>query len=663
MLFIGAACTQIVDVGGYGGVNDAGIADTDVIPEPCSETSEQCKCTIYSQRNNRYWPPEMGPEPFVQVINGVSGRLYTPCQHAAQVCRIFPEEERSEWGIWEDGLDHIGGTDDDVWVPGGFAGGVFPETDICDNVDNDCDGRTDESLKKPCWSRDPEFYTFNSPEHPDTPCRLGVQECRDGRWTNCEHETLPSSEICDAVDNDCDGVVDNHPEGDGDTCGLTDTGQCQYGALECDLSVLDMMCVGYQNPSDETCNDRDDDCNGSVDEGLFRPCQSICGSGFETCQGGDWGACTANEPMEEICDAVDNDCDGLIDEGLECPCPPELEGALIPCIGGNVICGGGFQTCLRQGEDLVMTECCVVSSFLRQGPFVCDGGEGSIQPEICNAYDDDCDGLIDEELVDSCYSGPQNTINVGQCHPGEVICDSGRWGNFTEGIFLEDLCLEETLPEEEVCNFLDDDCDGLTDEDLNAHERVDMIFLLDSSGSMCSRVQALKGGISPYIMSFAQTPHRFGIGNIPGAGGNNDPPDIRIDLTTAENFWANLAAWQCTNAGDEPQYDAVESTASGAMGFSFRDDAFPMIIMMTDEGAQSNRGLAAADVRAALSPCQVGDCGAVDTLEVYAIVPRAHDTEWCAPADIAKQCYDLYPGIDGPAINRYLEEIFHDICR
>jgi uncharacterized protein (TIGR03382 family) len=72
------------------------------------------------------------------------------------------------------------------------------------------------------------------------------------------------------------------------------------------------------NISAEICDGLDNDCDGQVDEELTRGCSSACGSGVETCQAGTWAGCDAPAPTAETCDGNDNDCDGVVDQGDVC---------------------------------------------------------------------------------------------------------------------------------------------------------------------------------------------------------------------------------------------------------------------------------------------------------------------------------------------------------
>lgn len=180
---------------------------------------------------------------------------------------------------------------------------------------------------------------------------------------------------------------------------------------------------------------------------------------------------------------------------------------------------------------------------------------------------------------------------------------------------------------------------------------------------MCDEVVALAGGVAPYVGEFVGTEHLFSLVSIPGRMGASH--EVITDLVSAEIFLTFLDRWQCNSSGAEPQYDTVQSIADGSGGVSFRDNAYPMLVLMTDEPAQSVRipRVLAPDVRREMRPCQVGDCGQEEQLELHAIVPQLYFPEWCAPADLAKVCHPLPPDITAEMVNGYLADIFREACR
>ena len=220
-----------------------------------------------------------------------------------------------------------------------------------------------------------------------------------------------ADEICDSKDNDCDGSVDEEYPDLNKECNTERLGSCLSGTNLCINEQL--HCIG-SNPEPEICDGIDNDCNGTTDDGL-RDC------------------CSA----PEVCDGHDNDCDGSIDEDLDD----------IPCDTGNFgMCSMGVLRCIG-GVSLCTTEY-------------------SPRMEECNEQDDDCDGQVDE-LVPGCCVGQEEIescgIGRGECNQGIKRCEVAFSWSDCRDAFDNPV----TRPTEEVCDGLDNDCDGKIDEDLS----------------------------------------------------------------------------------------------------------------------------------------------------------------------------------------------------
>lgn len=201
--------------------------------------------------------------------------------------------------------------------------------------------------------------------------------------------------------------------------------------------------------------------------------EGFCGTGITVCEEDNVRCEGVRHPKQEICDNIDNDCNGVVDD-------PELFYAGIAntkCYFEEVgECRYSEQACIN-GELL-----CLYSTAPYYGPEICDG------------KDNDCDGEYDEELpAEFVYSGPIETVNVGECKAGVTKCIDGK-----EEIF------GMILPREEICdNGKDDDCDGLQDERESGIASVDYAFFIDFSGSMQgSRLES----VIQSVCSFTQNP-------------------------------------------------------------------------------------------------------------------------------------------------------------
>ncbi len=355
-----------------------------------------------------------------QQSNG-SFTCHKPCSTGTQVCKN---------GRWSKCL-----------------GEVAPAVEKCNNIDDDCNGKIDDNLTKPCYSGPKGSSNMGI-------CKKGISTCKAGHWGKCIGEVLPKKqESCNNQDDDCNGQVDeglvrdcyNGPK---KTAGV---GECRKGIQTC-IQGSWGLCQGEIKPVKESCNNRDDDCNGKIDDGLVRKCytgkpstQGVgeCKGGQQTCQAGHWGKCVGEViPTFEVCNGKDDDCDGQIDNSPKCHEPEVTEEPAVEPIQD------AGQELIPEPTKEVMPELDCYQAGCPNGK-ICKGGQ---------CIDDPCASVqcADNEFCRDGRCVP--TCSCVSCPKGEMCVD---------GQCQKDPCANVSCEKGKVCDpqtsqCIDDPCEGVS---------------------------------------------------------------------------------------------------------------------------------------------------------------------------------------------------------
>lgn len=278
-----------------------------------------------------------------------------------------------------------------------FCEAAEDPVEVCNGADDDCDGEVDQG--DPGGGGDCDTQE-------DGVCAAGVLRCQDGELV-CVRLGEPIVEVCNGLDDNCDGTPDEGNPGGGAACNTGAEGICSAGTLTC-LNA-EVQCVQDRQPVAELCNLRDDDCNGRVDDGNPEgggDCDTgqdgICAAGTEVCRGGELLCERDLEPRTEVCNGQDDNCDGTPDDGDP---------------GG----GGDCDT----GQDGI---CAAGTAHCRDGDIVCDRDEGP-RGEVCNGIDEDCNDVVDNGCPASLSTGGDRNLTANGGNGGSsfrLVCGAGQ---------------------------------------------------------------------------------------------------------------------------------------------------------------------------------------------------------------------------------------------
>ena len=286
-----------------------------------------------------------------------------------------------------------------------------------------------------------------------------------------QDQCISQEEICDDIDNDCDGKVDETFTQLGQVCSRQLRSCISEGTFICTADGMMECNAASIEISDEICDEIDNDCDGSTDEGFnleidsahCGACNQVCawdnGSGvcregscqFTACTGG-WqdnnqdlsDGCECNENTRELCDGIDNDCDGNTDEDFAVGSP----------------CEDGVGACLAQG----IFDC--VSMY----EAACQAVPHPPEDEMCDGIDNDCDEKVDEDFDEDGDGSASCDFCIGCGMMCDPLCAQHDCGPNDDSIhpLAWDICEDQT----------DQNCDGVDPTCVTAYARVTQMSIL-----------------------------------------------------------------------------------------------------------------------------------------------------------------------------------------
>ncbi len=419
-----------------------------------------------------------------EVCNGIDDNCDGQVDEGLPVVTYYPDADGDGYGAPLPVQEACEQPEGFVEVPGDCNDRdetINPDAEeICDGIDNDCNDVVDDAADAPQWWVDADGDGYGAVWPP--PIRNCEQpEGYAAEPGDCDDENPDvnpaAEEVCNGIDDNCDGRVDEgtgvktvYPDIDGDGYGDAD------GAVTTCEPMPGYILVGGdcddENPDvnpgmEDVCNGIDDNCDGEVDEnggpvtwypdhdgdgyGAARPTITSCDQPpGHVAEDGD---CDDENPevnpgAEDVCDGVDNDCDGDIDNGLTAETYyPDAD-------------GDGFGA-----PEPSIVECHPVPGYVKVSGD-CDDQDPAVNPaaeEVCDQVDNNCDGQVDEGLETYTWYRDRDGDGYGVLVGAVQDCAQPD-GYATMSGDCDDANPNINPGADEVCNGLDDNCNGEIDE-------------------------------------------------------------------------------------------------------------------------------------------------------------------------------------------------------
>ncbi|MCB9226854.1 MAG: T9SS type A sorting domain-containing protein [Chitinophagales bacterium] len=343
-------------------------------------------------------------------------------------------------------------------------------TEICNNIDDNCDGQVDEGLPQNTYYADTDNDTYGDPASTITSCSATAPAGYVVDNTDCDDSNsginpgatdIPNN----SIDEDCNGsdastVVDNDGDGSDNTVDCNDNNNTIYPGAP------------------ELCDNLDNDCDGQIDEGLTQytyyadadndgygnasssiaTCSATPPAGYVT----DNTDCndnnnSVNPGAVEACNNADDNCNAQIDEGLT----------------QYTYYADTDNDTYGDASNSITTCSATAPTGYVANSTDCNDNNASINPgatEICNNIDDNCDGNVDEGLTQYTYYLDADFDGFGDAANFITSCNATTPAGYANNdLDCNDTNIDINPNATEICDGIDNNCDGNVDEGLTMY--------------------------------------------------------------------------------------------------------------------------------------------------------------------------------------------------